>query len=145
MFWVGGMLFLSLVAVPLLKRSEDPSQAQRWFLAVARRFRTLVWGAIGILVLTGAWLLSHHLSLSLPLSEWPTLVILKLALVLLLVLTSAAHDRLIGPKVRTIKRRLPEEWTTQDRAFVKAAPWIGRITTILGLAVVLAGAMLVRS
>ena len=144
-FWVGGMLFLSMVAVPLLKRSEAPDQAQRWFLVVARRFRTLVWVAIVILVLTGGVLLSQHLTLSLPLSEWPSTIIVKLTLVLLLIFTSVAHDRIIGPKVRNIKQQVSEEWTKSDRALVQAAPWIGRITTLLGVAVACVGVVLVRS
>ena len=144
-FWVGGMLFLSLVAVPLLKRSQDPVQAQRWFLGVARRFRAGVWGAIAILFITGAFLLANHIDFSASLSTWPASVIGKLILVALLIVTSLSHDRIIGPKVRTIKSQPSTEWTSRDRFLVRVAPWIGRMTMILGLAVVLAGVVLVRS
>ena len=143
-FWVGGMLFLSLVAVPLLKREADPAQALRWFLNVARRFRTLVWIAISMLVFSGIFLLSNHVDFSVPLSSWPTLLIVKLLLVVLLILTSVSHDRIIGPKVRVIKQRHSKEWTNLDRVLVRTAPWIGRMTMLLGLAVVLAGVVLVR-
>ncbi|GJL63805.1 MAG: hypothetical protein NPIRA04_24590 [Nitrospirales bacterium] len=144
-FWVGGMLFLSLVAVPLLKREADPAQAQRWFLNVAKRFRSFVWMAIAVLVITGFFLLSNHLDFSGPLSSWPTILMIKLALVLLLIVTSVSHDRIIGPKVRTIKQKASAEWTSADRILVRVGPWIGRMTMILGLTVVLAGVMLVRS
>jgi len=144
-FWVGGMLFLSLVAVPLMKGEADPAQAQRWFINAARRFRSMVWIAIGILVTTGIFLLSNHLDFSATLSSWPTILIIKLTLVLLLIVTSVSHDRIIGPKVRAIKQNASTEWSTGDRILVRVAPWIGRMTMILGLAVVLAGVMLVRS
>ncbi|GJL60947.1 MAG: membrane protein [Nitrospirales bacterium] len=144
-FWVGGMLFLSLVAVPLMKREVDPAQAQRWFINVARRFRSFVWIAIAILVTTGILLLSNHLDFSISLSAWPTVLIVKLVLVVLLIVTSVSHDRIIGPKVRTIKQKASAEWTSTDHVLVRIGPWIGRMTMILGLAVVLAGVMLVRS
>ncbi|MGB0911730.1 MAG: CopD family protein [Nitrospirales bacterium] len=144
-FWVGGMLFLSLVAVPLLKESADPAQAQRWFLPLARRFRTFVWVAITILILSGAWLLPQHVSDFLPLSEWPAMVVIKLLLVLLLIVISVGHDRIMGPKVRSIKQKVTAEWTRVDHVIVTFAPWIGRMTMILGLIIVLAGAILVRT
>ncbi len=143
-FWVGGMLFLSLVAVPLLKSSTDQAQAQRWFIGVARRFRTCVWGAIAILFITGTFLLSNHIDFASP-STWSSSVIGKLILVILLIVTSLSHDRIIGPKVRAIKLQPSTEWTSRDRILVRFAPWIGRMTMILGLAVVLAGVVLVRS
>ncbi len=144
-FWVGGMLFLSLVAVPLLKGSADPALAQRWFIGVAKRFRKFVWIAIGILVPTGVFLLSHQIDLFAPLSSWPIVLIVKLIFVVLLIATSITHDRIIGPKVRGFKQKNQTEWTRGDRILVRWAPAIGRMTMILGLAVVLAGVILVRS
>jgi len=63
-FWVGGMLFLSLVAVPLLKKDSDPSSAQRGFINMARRFRTFTWIALALLVITGTILLPNQVNLS---------------------------------------------------------------------------------
>ena len=48
--WIGGMLFLFLVAVPLLKKALDPAFARREFVSQARRFRMLVWGAPSLLL-----------------------------------------------------------------------------------------------
>src|SRR5690606_37765886 len=104
-FWVGGMLFLSLVVVPLLKRDPDPQSAQRGFVNLARRFRTLVWIALLLLVLTGSVLLGNVVSFSVPLSSWPSAVITKLILVLMLVVVSFTHDRIISSKVRVLKHK----------------------------------------
>ena len=144
-FWVGGMLFLSLVVVPTMKGRTDPAQAQRWFLQVARRFRRLVWLAIVVLIFTGAFLLSLQIDLSAPPSKWPLAVIVKLLLVLLLLTTSVAHDRIGGPKVRTIKQKVILERSVAEGLIVQLSPWVGRLTTILGLAVVFAGVVMVRS
>ena len=64
------MLFLSLVAVPLLKKALDPAFAQREFVSQARRFRMLVWGALSLLLVTVANLFPHHLHFSAPFGEW---------------------------------------------------------------------------
>ncbi|WP_447969849.1 hypothetical protein [Nitrospira sp. M1] len=133
------------MTVPLLKCSTDPTQAQHWFLGVALRFRILVWVSIVILVTTGAMLLSNHVNFSASISDWPFSAMIKLVLIFLLIVTSITHDRIIGPKVRALKQQVPEKWTRCDQVLVRFAPWIGRMTMILGLAVVLAGAMLVRS
>ena len=143
-FWVGGMLFLSLVVVPVFKSSSDPGKAQPWFLVSARRFRSLVWIGIPILLVTGGFLLPDHVDFSSSVSTWPLAVFVKLTLVVLLIATSISHDRIIGPQVRTIKQKASIEWTSGERLLVKCAPWIGRLTMILGLAVVLVGVLLVR-
>lgn len=99
-FWVGGMLFLSLVAVPLLKKDPDPSSAQRGFINLARRFRTLVWIALSLLVITGSILLPNQVDISISLGEWPPAVLIKLILVLLLIGISLAHDKLNGVSIQ---------------------------------------------
>jgi hypothetical protein len=51
--WIGVMIFLSVVLVPVLKHEPFASQKALLFRTVARRFRVVVWGAITILLLTG--------------------------------------------------------------------------------------------
>ena len=47
--WIGGMLFLSVVLVPVLRRERFASQKALLFRTTARRFRVVVWGAITVL------------------------------------------------------------------------------------------------
>ena len=108
------MLFFSLVAVPLLKQDSDPPSAQRRFVNLARRFRSLVWGALFLLVMTGSVLLGNVIDVSVPFSSWPLVVITKLTLVVLLVVVSLTHERIIGPKVRTLKHKHFSELTTGE-------------------------------
>jgi uncharacterized membrane protein len=144
-FWVGGMLFLSLVAVPLLKQDPDPHFAQRGFVNLARRFRTFVWGALFLLVVTGSVLLPNVVHFSDPLSSWSPFVITKLILVLMLVVVSLAHDRIIGPKVRILKQRVSSELSIGETLILRLSPLLGRLTLLLGLGVLLAAVLMVRS
>jgi len=144
-FWVGGMLFLSLVAVPLLKKAPDPVTAQRGFINLALRFRRFVWVALALLVVTGTILLPGQVNLVTPLGEWPPAVLTKLSLVLLLVVVSLAHDQFIGPKVRILKHKPTSELTMVETILIRFSPLIGRLTMLLGLGVLLAAVFMVRT
>ena len=144
-FWVGGMLFLSLVAVPLLKKDPDPSSAQRGFINLARRFRTLIWIALSLLVITGSILLPNYVDLSASLGEWPPVVLIKLTLVLLLIGMSLAHEKLIAQKVRTLKEKPTSELAVVEKLLLRLSPVISRLTLLLGLAILFAAVFMVRS
>src|SRR5437899_12009560 len=51
--WIGGMLFLSLVAVPVLRKVDSPLLRADLFRKMAWRFRRLVWICLAVLILTG--------------------------------------------------------------------------------------------
>ncbi len=139
------MLFLSLVAVPLLKKAADPVSAQREFVNLAKRFRMLVWGALALLLITGPVLLRNLVDFSESLANWPSIVLIKLSLVLLLIVVSLVHDRVIGPKARTLKRKPTSKLTPVDNLLLLFSPLIGRLTLLLGLAVLFAAVLMSRS
>jgi putative copper export protein len=144
-FYVGGMLFLSLVAVPLLKTDPDHVGTQRRFLSMARRFRSFAWGAIFVLLLTGALLLRGYVSFGEPLSDWPITVLTKLLLVAVLLGTSITHEFFLGPKVTTIKQKPPSSWSSAEQTLVKISPWLSRLVLVFGLAIFLLAVVLARS
>jgi uncharacterized membrane protein len=139
------MLFLSLVAVPLLKKDPDPSSAQLGFINLARRFRTLVWVALSLLIVTGSMLLPNHVDFSSSLGEWPPAVLIKLTLVLLLIGVSLAHEKLIAQKVRTLKQKPTSELVIVEKLLLRFSPVISRLTLLLGLAILFAAVFMVRS
>jgi uncharacterized membrane protein len=139
------MLFLSLVAVPLLKKDPDPSSAQLGFINLARRFRTLVWVALSLLIVTGSMLLPNHVDFSSSLGEWPPAVLIKLTLVLLLIGVSLAHEKLIAQKVRTLKQKPTSELVIVEKLLLRFSPVISRLTLVLGLAILFAAVFMVRS
>ena len=139
------MLFLSTVLVPLVKADPDPAKAQQWFIQAARRFRTFVWGAVGVLILSGIVLLPRHVSFSEPFFNWPPIVLTKLSLVTLLLAISIAHEFIIAPKVRSIKQKNPSSCSPSDLLLVKISPWIARLTLVTGVAIFFVAVVLARS
>jgi putative copper export protein len=138
-FWVGGMLFLSLVVVPFLKTIEDEKKRSQIYQVVGTKFRFWVgtkfrfwgWIAIAILLVTGP--------LNLYLIGIPPGVIFdpafhgygygwtlmaKLGLVFIIVVSSLVHDFWLGPRARHSAR------------YAKLAMYLGRSNLIIALIIV---------
>ena len=143
--WVGGMIFLSLVLVPVLKREPFVSQKALLFRTIGRRFRAVVWGAIAVLLFTGPLLLHQR---GLPIADplgWPMVLGVKLGLVAILLILTLTHDLIIGPRVVKILQLPTESRTRLDHALVVWSPWIARCSLFLALAVLFAAVMLART
>jgi copper resistance protein D len=50
--WVGGLIYTAAVAVPFAL-THEVSERQRILRGLARRFRWIGWGSIGVLIITG--------------------------------------------------------------------------------------------
>jgi putative copper export protein len=143
--WIGGMLFLSLVAVPVLNPRASGAGHAELFRALARRFRLIVWGAIAILLLTGPTLLFlRGLSLFDP-SPWPSALRLKLALVVILLVLTGTHDLLLGPRVGSIAKLPPADRTGSERVLVAVTPWLARGSLLLALMILGVALLLART
>jgi|TARA_B100000315_G_scaffold229589_1_gene239302 uncharacterized membrane protein len=148
--WVGGSLFLVLVLVPVMRTGvESPSQGARLLGHIARRFRTVAWASIILLVGTGLFVATDHWRVT-PSdffggSGWFIDVLrAKVGLVFAIIVLSFFHDFVLGPRVT---RRLedlrgsgapPAQILTARRTLV----WIARanllmILTVVALAVTL--------
>jgi copper resistance protein D len=91
--WIGGMLFIALVLVPVTRGVEDAALRRRLVQAVGRRFRTVGWIALVLLVLTGLVNLALRPELlGLP-RFWAKAALVAVALGL-----SAVHDFVLGPR-----------------------------------------------
>lgn len=143
--WIGGMVFLSIVVAPLLREKIPDFQAHDWFVRVARRFRSLVWMVIPVLVLTGLLLLRQSVWWDVPWAEWSWVVHGKLMAVTMLIALSVVHDRIVGPRVRMIVQKDRSAWTDAERRLVRLSPWLARSTLLLGLLIVFLGVALARS
>ena len=59
-FWVGGQLMLSIVVLPLLRRTAPPATVRDLAVASGRRFTAITWrGLLPVLVVTGVLLAWH--------------------------------------------------------------------------------------
>ena len=143
--WIGGMIFLSVMLVPVLKREPFASQKALLFQTTARRFRAVVWGAISVLLITGPLLLHQRgIPITDP-SRWPPVLAVKLGLVSILLLLTLTHDLIIGPRVGRIVQLPRESQTKFDQALVLWSPWLARLSLFLALAVLFAAVTLARS
>jgi copper resistance protein D len=117
--WIGGMLFLSVVLVPVLKREPFVSQRAVLIRTTALRFRAVVWSAITVLLITGPLLLHERGIPIMDPSGWPRVLATKLGLVTILLFLTLVHDFILGPRV----------WQIED--LVLWSPWIIRFSLIL--------------
>jgi putative copper export protein len=142
--WIGGMLFLSLIAVPVLRRIEAPLVRRDLFRAMAQRFRGLVWICIAILILTGIVNVLYYGNTTAG-SPYMTVLHIKLGLVVFLVVMGLLHDFVIGPRAAHALSRDGLPPTGTDLLMVELAPWIGRFNLLLGIVILMLAAALTRS
>ena len=132
--WIGSMLFFSIVVVPVLRRPEQAAAAGPLVRQVGLRFRTFGWACIGVLLATGVTnLVLRGVGLS-TLASGPfwadgfgKALAYKLTSVAVVIGLTLAHDALsLRPQAR------------------KLASWLGRLTLLASLTVVLFAVWLVR-
>ena len=123
--WIGGMLFIALVLVPVARGFNDPPLRARLFHAAGVRFRVVGWIALGLLLVTGLgnlWLRPYLLTL-------PQFQV-KLGLVVVALALSAIHDFVVGPRAGR---------PGADPRLRTQASWLGRVNLVVVLVVVLLG------
>lgn len=149
MTWIGGMLFLVTVLVPMLRSAEMRPKAAELFHVIGVRFRVVGWVALTTLIITGTfnitirgYTLGQIVSLDVFAGPWGKTLAHKLGCVGLILILSGLHDFWLGPKATRLARggAAPEE---RER-FRRVASLMGRATLLLALAVVAFAVALVR-
>lgn len=143
--WVGGVLFMGMIAVPAARRLND--KLRRHLLDdLGRRFRKVGWTALGVLIVTGLYLLWHWgarldtvLDLSFFAHDHTRLLGYKILAVIAMLAISGVHDFWLGPKA-TRADRTPEE-VKADR---RMASLLGRATGILVIVIVILATFVAR-
>jgi putative copper resistance protein D len=128
--WIGGMLFLALVLVPVTRGLEDRALRARLVHEVGVRFRTIGWIALAVLVATGLgnlWIYPELLSA--PRFLW------KLGLVVVALMLAVIHDFELGPRAGA---------PGADPSIRVRASWLARINVVIVLVIVLLGLSLLR-
>lgn len=123
--WIGGMLFIALVLVPVMRRLGDPALRARLVHETGMRFRTVGWIALGLLLASGLvnlWMRPYLLAV-------PRFHV-KLGLVVLALALSAVHDFVLGPRAGA---------PGADPALRVRASWIARANVLVVLAIVVLG------
>lgn len=146
--WIGGMLFLVLVVVPWL-RQGDRANAAVFLRETGKRFRNVGWTCFGILLVTGSfnlWVRGVRFS-DFTRVEWLSsafgkTVLVKLGAFATVLMVSAVHDFVVGPRATALIAEAPRSPEAQSAR--RRASLLGRANVILALVLVAAGVMLVR-
>jgi uncharacterized membrane protein len=143
--WVGGVLFMALAAVPVAKRF-DPETKDVLTDRLGKRFRTIGWSAIGVLILTGLFMLGRWgatpeniLDGSFFNSPHTRLLGYKLLLVGAMILVSGLHDWYVGPKASRLS-----DAEARRKGLKTWAAWLGRLTGILAVTIVVLAVFVAR-
>ena len=148
MLWLGGMFFLGVVGAPVLRAVEPAGLRQQLFHQLGLRFRAVGWWAIGVLLVTGAvnlhyrgWLHWRGVLASAEFWRSPsgTALGVKLSAVAAMLIVSAVHDFVVGPRAGVAPAGSPMAVTLRRRAAIMA-----RCTAALGVVVVIAAVRLAR-
>lgn len=146
--WIGGMLFLVLVVVPWLRRGGR-TDAAHFLRETGERFRNVGWTCFAVLLFTGIfnlWMRGVRLS-DFGRAEWLSssfgkTVLVKLAAFCGVLLVSAVHDFIVGPRATAAIAADPR--SPHARLQRKRASMLGRLNVVLALVILGAGVVLVR-
>jgi uncharacterized membrane protein len=147
--WLGGMLFLAIAIVPLLR--QPAYQALRFSMLswMGLRFRWIGWICLVLLLGTGIINLAYRgygwaalVNGQLWQGSFGQILGAKLILVAVILALSAIHDFRIGPRATVIGQTRPN--SQEALTLRKQASWIGRLNALLALIVMGLGLLLVR-
>ncbi len=143
--WVGGVLFMGMVALPAARGLDESTRA----LVTSRvglRFRTVGWSCLTLLVLTGAYMAhawgatwNNVLDLTFFHTARTRLLGYKLMAVATMLVVSGVHDWYIGPRASGV-----EPGTAQAERLRRAAKWLGMVTGILVLVIAVLAVFVAR-
>jgi|TARA_B100000315_G_scaffold245195_1_gene270796 uncharacterized membrane protein len=103
--WIGGMISMTLVIVPVNRSIQDFVLRNKIIKNVAFRFKYLGWGSIIILILTGIFNSLHTINSlnDFIQTSYGKTLLLKTIFVLVMILLSVIHDFYLGPKIIQIE------------------------------------------
>ena len=148
MTWLGGMFFLVLVVVPWL-RGSGGVDAAKFLRETGMRFRDVGWACFVLLVVTGTFnlyvrgvRLGDFTDATWLASDYGRVIVAKLGLFVLVLVNSAVHDFVIGPRATTAIALSPT--SSASAALRKKASMLGRMNVVFGLVIVLLAVFIVR-
>lgn len=148
LIWLGGMFFLALVGAPVLRSVEPASLRRELFDQLGRRFRSVGWITLGVLIVTGIGNLYfrgllHWASIWANADFWRsgygTALGLKLAAVTAMLIVEGYHDWVLGPRAGQAAPGSNEAAALRAKASVWA-----RVAAMCGIVIVIAAVRLAR-
>jgi len=147
--WVGGMFFLVLVVVPWLRSGGGRANAGAFLRETGIRFRGVGWACFAVVLITGTfnlWVRGVRFGdlvdpgwLG---SPFGSAVSLKLLAFLTVLVVSAVHDFVLGPKATIAITADPT--SAEALGYRRKASLLGRVNALLGLTLVALAVIIVR-
>ena len=137
--WVGGVVALTFVAVPVAQRQTGSVRGEL-LRDFGRRWRPIGWGALAVAIATGLPVADHWNAFDREVlfdTRFGRLLLLKTGLVALLIALSVAHSRLGGVLARQIREG-------RDQTARSSLVLIGRASLATTLAIPVVAVLLTR-
>ena len=149
MIWVGGMLFLVMVVVPVLRDPDVNHLSARILQSAGKKFRNVGWACFGLIIVTGFLNITGRYGSMAIMSDpdfWTSTfgsrLAMKISLFALILVMSAIHDFFVGPRATKLLMENPDNPAAAQVR--KSASWVGRINLLLGLIVVYLAVSMIR-
>jgi uncharacterized membrane protein len=140
--WVGPQFFLFLAAVPAVRTIEDAHQRAQVMRIITTRFGYIGWAALAVLVLTGignVYEQDEDLDLLFDLN-WGWIFQVKMTLLIIVVLLTAVHSFVIGPRMLRLQESAAGE---ADLASMRrVSMMLSGLILLLSLAILFCAALL---
>ena len=106
--WVGGMLYMVLVEVPVLKNNLDPAEFSNKMSLLGNRFKKIGWILLFLLFATGVLniMLESDIGAMMKSDTYRMSITVKLILFALMVLNTAIHSLYLGPKMSLLSEKM---------------------------------------
>ena len=99
--WIGGNLTLAMIIVPYFRQNLPPVKRIQLLTQIGKRFEPVVWGCVMILFFTGIGNVFESLGLSsgVEVTAYMRTLLIKLLLFIILIILTALHSFVFGPKL----------------------------------------------
>lgn len=106
--WVGGMLYMVLVEVPVLKNNMSPAEFSNKMSLLGNRFKKIGWILLFLLFATGILniMLESDIAAMMKSDTYRISITVKLILFVLMVLNTAIHSLYLGPKMSLLSEKM---------------------------------------
>ena len=146
--WVGGLLFIVMVFMPVLRHPELRGDAALLIRTTGQKFKRIAWASLWVLLLTGVANLYFKTNGNLEamkgimgIAPYGHIVGTKILLLAIVMGLALLHDFKWGPAATRAMQDDPDSDTA--RALRKKAGWVGRINLGLSLVILTLGLFLV--
>ena len=139
--WLGGMIYINLVFMPMLKTVEPPA-AGHLMRENGKRFPILGWTSVGLLIITGVMQLNTDAVFDFS-TDYGTFLTLKLITIALMITIGLYITFLLYPKFKKLAPSKGAAPTPEFMKLQKRLPLLAKINMSLGILVLFFVALII--